>query len=488
MTKSGIGVALAVALFAPRVAAAMCGAFVADGAAPMYSDAAQVVVMRDGTRTVLSMRASYVGPPEPFALLVPVPATVQERDVEVVDRVVLDAIERASAPRLVEYWEQDPCTPDADDEPAASTRASATAGQRDERVAITDFGPGAPRSTGEYTISIVKDAAAFDAWLRRDKVRIPTGLEPMLRGYFESGMRLVVAKVDPSKLAFAGDRAVLSPLRVRYDSEQLVLPIRIGLANSAGTQDLTVYVLAPERYEVAGVQNLPIPTNITVKQDVRDKFGAFYAALLDAMHHRYPGAVITEYAWDATSCESCAGPPLSSRHLDALGADVLGRASDLVLTRLHARYGKDLDADLVLRPARPIAGGREQTDGAGQLERGAQRAPRDQFQARYTIRRRWLGPLACEAPVRGRWRARGRYAKPALDIAFAPRDAVELAQVIAHDVPALALTVGEDPLATPPANVPATAPLDSRGCRVGTGATPSLLVLLALLVSRRRPR
>lgn len=496
MTRSAIGAALAVALFAlfaPRVAEAFCGLYVAGGTAPMYSDATQVVVMRHGTRTVLSMQTSYVGPQEPFAIVVPVPATVQERDIEVLDPDVFDAIERASAPRLVEYWEQDPCASDGAAKPAAGTQAAVAAGQADgDHDGAPEITFGSLQIAGEYQIAIVRDAAAFDAWSRREKVRIPAGVEPVLRGYFESGLKLVVAKVDPTKVAFAGDRAVLSPLRVRYDSEQLVLPIQLGLANSPGTQDLLVYVLAPERYEAAGFRNLTIPTNVTVKKDVRDKFGAFYASLFDATLDHYHDAVITEYAWDATSCEPCAGPALSAAHLRALGADALGGATNLVLTRLHARYGKDLETDLVLRPAPPIAGGRERTTGAGRLERGAQPAQHNRFQARYAIRHRWTGPLTCEQPVRGRWRAKASYAKPALDLAFAPRGAVELAHVIAHDVPALELTVGEDPLAMPPANVPATGPSTKRaGCSAGTGATPSahaLIALFALLVLRRRPR
>ncbi|MEZ4403504.1 MAG: DUF2330 domain-containing protein [Kofleriaceae bacterium] len=51
-------------------------------------------------------------------------------------------------------------------------------------------------------------------------------------------MKFFVAKVDPAKVAFKDGRAALSPLRFHYDSDEFALPIRLGLANSSGTQDL----------------------------------------------------------------------------------------------------------------------------------------------------------------------------------------------------------------------------------------------------------
>jgi hypothetical protein len=44
---------------------------------------------------------------------------------------------------------------------------------------------------------------------------------------------------------------------------------------------------------------------------VRDRFGAFYAALFDRTLERNPGAVVTEYAWQATTCDPCPGPLLA---------------------------------------------------------------------------------------------------------------------------------------------------------------------------------
>src|SRR5262249_51676502 len=163
-----------------------------------------------------------------------------------------------------------------------------------------------------------------------------------------------------------------------------------------------------------------------------------YAALFDRTAQSGGGAVVTEYAWDAGTCDPCPVPSLSRRELATLGADVLpsgarvGRwgGARFVLTRLHVRYGKDnLGEDLVVREAPPVTGGREWMKD-GKLESGATPGATNNFQARYVIRHPWEGPITCSEPHRGVWGGRpgGEEKKPetARDLAFAPRKGVEL--------------------------------------------------------------
>jgi len=76
--------------------------------------------------------------------------------------------------------------------------------------------------------------------------------------------------------------AELSPLRFTYDSEEFSLPIRLGMANSPGTQDLIVNIIsADKRYEVANYKNVFVPTNFDVKDGTRKRFPEFYGALFD---------------------------------------------------------------------------------------------------------------------------------------------------------------------------------------------------------------
>ncbi len=439
----GVGAVGAAALLGPaRKAEAFCGFYVSGADAHLTNNATQVVLMRQGTRTVISMQNAYQGPPQDFAMVVPVPVVLQKQNVKTLPPDVFDRLDRLTAPRLVEYWEQDPCPTarmeEMDMAAAAPMAMSAPSGagaiMRKSAVKIE-----AQFSVGEYDIVVLSasDSSALDTWLRQNGYKIPAGAEPYLRPYVQMGMKFFVAKVDVSKVKLerAGngpEQAVLSPLRFQYDSDAFRLPIRLGLINSAGTQDIVVTILARgQRYEVANYDNVAIPTNIDVADAARGAFASFYATLFDDTARKHPRSVVTEYSWAANSCDPCPTPPLDESDLMTLGADVLGvpmevqapltaprssgapilrptpmwtDTSDFVITRLHARYSKDaLGDDLFFRPAAPIAGGREFLQSGGKLEQGARAADMNNFQARYVIRHPWTGPIACKDPRRGVW-------------------------------------------------------------------------------------
>src|SRR5437763_11500668 len=90
---------------AAGAAHAFCGFYVSGSGEKMFNDATQVVLMRDGTRTVLSMQNDYKGPLEDFAMVVPVPVVLHDGDVKTLDARVFAHVEALGSPRLVEYWE-----------------------------------------------------------------------------------------------------------------------------------------------------------------------------------------------------------------------------------------------------------------------------------------------------------------------------------------------------------------------------------------------
>jgi hypothetical protein len=75
----GLAVPLALAaVTAAPAAEAFCGFYVAGAdSGKLFNNATMVVMMREGTRTVLSMQNNYQGPPENFAMVVPVPIVLQ---------------------------------------------------------------------------------------------------------------------------------------------------------------------------------------------------------------------------------------------------------------------------------------------------------------------------------------------------------------------------------------------------------------------------
>jgi hypothetical protein len=404
-----VSMLLSLALTLMDSASAFCGFYVSGADQSLYNDATMVVMMRSGTKTVLSMQNSYQGPPEAFALVVPVPQVLQKDNVKTLPKEIFAKVDQLAAPRLVEYWEQDPCAPPAIPEgvvlmaPTASMRGGGASERRDLGVKIE-----AQFEVGEYNIVILsaRDSSGLDTWLRQEKYNIPLGADVALRPYVEAGTKFFVAKVIPEKVTFQDGRAVLSPLRVHYDSEQFSLPVRLGLLNSKGEQDLIVHILAPgQRYDVANYDNAFIPTNLRVRDEVRNSFGAFYDAIFREVGR--PGTVVTEYAWDAGSCDPCPTPPLDGSQIATLGGDVVGNSNayGYVLTRLHYRYGKEgLKDDLIFKAAEPVVGGRGMPDPTGILsEHQAKPDGQNQFQGRYVMLNPWKGEIACQDPVRGQW-------------------------------------------------------------------------------------
>jgi MYXO-CTERM domain-containing protein len=373
-------------------------------------------------------------------------------------------------------------------------------------------------TVGEYDIVILSatDATALDAWLRQNNYKIPAGAEPYLRPYVQMGMKFFVAKVDVSKVKFerignGPEQAVLSPLRFHYDSDAFNLPIRLGLINSAGNQDLVVTILARgQRYEVANYDNVAIPTNIDVSDGTRKEFGAFYTTLFDQTLAKHPRSVVTEYSWQSSSCDPCPTPPLQPGDLVTLGADVLpsvspapagggapvvapqinyGALNDFVITRLHARYSKDaLGDDLFFRAAPPIVGGREFLQSGNKLEQGARPDSQNNFQARYVIRHPWTGPIACKNPQRGTWGGPpgggDPTAKAAAKIGFVARaGAVTLGSFVRGAVPPESFLSSGG--ATPALSIPATPAAPD--VAAATDAGPELDAAIATVPSATPP-
>src|SRR5688572_6361388 len=96
-------------LAASPAAHAFCGFYVSGADASLYNNATIVVLMREGQKTVLSMQNNYQGPTQDFAMVVPVPVVLSEETVKTLPREVFQRVDQLAAPRLVEYWERDPC-------------------------------------------------------------------------------------------------------------------------------------------------------------------------------------------------------------------------------------------------------------------------------------------------------------------------------------------------------------------------------------------
>ncbi len=531
--------ALAVTATSTPRAEAFCGFYVAPSDGPLYNDATQVALMREGSRTVISMSNNYKGPLADFAMVVPVPVVLQKESVKTLGLGTFKKLESLSAPRLVEYWEQDPCGVGDDDDDASNRKGGRARESKKSKAKDDDGDYGvtveAKFTVGEYDIVILsaKEADGLERWLGDNKYKIPAGASAALAPYVKEQMKFFVAKVNAAKvLKDEQGVVVLSPLRFHYEETSFKLPVRLGLLNAPAApsapaalgaqaaqakpakQDLIVYVLGDDkRYEVANYPNAFIPTNLEVKDATRDAFGPFYATLFDATIAKAGGrAVVTEYAWQSSSCDPCPTPPLTDDDVATLGGDVLfgmgapaapdksmppskgkgmgrggrgggyygGASRPMVLTRLHARYdASTLTEDLVFKAADPVVGGREfVVDDKGNLEKGAQSSTSgNNFQARYAIRHEWTGPITCSSPRRGVWGgpppgvAGSTAPKPATGLAAAARGNVTLASHVKKGLDdvaeydkALGAQLAAVPSASPIGNVAAPPPAEKKSC------------------------
>jgi hypothetical protein len=299
---------------APARAQAFCGFFVAGGDAKLINNASQVVLMRKGNRTVMTMSNNYQGPAEDFAMVVPVPVVLKKEDVKTLPMDVFDRVDSLSAPRLVEYWEQDPCNPPVQRLAAVASARGGGPPAAPKKAKADDLGVTieARFTAGEYEVLILsaKESTGLETWLRLNKYRIPEGAAAALAPYVRdksssSWPRWTARRSSATPRGWCSSRRCASP------SIRTSCACRCGWAclNAGGKQDLIVYVIHPEsRFEVANYPNTFIPTNLEVADEVRQSFGSFYAELFDATIDRLGGkAVVTEYAWQTTGCDPLPG-------------------------------------------------------------------------------------------------------------------------------------------------------------------------------------
>src|SRR3954465_13931480 len=90
---------------------AFCGFYVAKADSKLFNKASQVVLVRDGDRTVMTMANDFQGDPKEFAVVIPVPTFLERGQIHVSEQAVIDHLDAYSAPRLVEYFDGDPCAP-----------------------------------------------------------------------------------------------------------------------------------------------------------------------------------------------------------------------------------------------------------------------------------------------------------------------------------------------------------------------------------------
>src|SRR6516164_8208784 len=110
MKRMLFGVALSSAIAWSSVTmAGFCGFYVGKADTKLFNRASQVVLVRDGDRTVMTMASDFEGDLKEFAIVIPVPTFLKREQIHVGDKALVDHLDAYSAPRLVEYFDENPC-------------------------------------------------------------------------------------------------------------------------------------------------------------------------------------------------------------------------------------------------------------------------------------------------------------------------------------------------------------------------------------------
>ncbi len=375
-------------LVGPGAANAFCGFFVAKAETRLFNRASQVVLARDGDRTVITMANDYEGDPAEFAMVIPVPTFIQREQINVAEPGLLAHLDAYSAPRLVEYHDPDPCAPVYPMAEGLRRMPMAASAPTDARSDADALGVTieAEYTVGEYDILILsaEQSDGLVTWLNRNGYRMPEGAEEVVGSYLAQGMRFFVARVNLGEQRALGVQK-LRPIQVAYESPKFMLPIRLGTVNADGPQELFIYTLTRRgRVEPTNYRLVKLPSDVEIPTFVRDEFGDFYRDLFGKVVAREEmRAVFLEYAWDMSWCDPCAADPLSVDQLRSLGAGwqrsgakTRSGARDVFLTRLHLRYDREhFPEDL----------------------RFQETSDRQNFQGRYVMRNAFQGEMRCAA-------------------------------------------------------------------------------------------
>ena len=171
------------------------------------------------------MTNDFKGELKEFAVVIPVPTLLKREQIHVGEKALVDHLDAYSAPRLVEYFDADPCRITMMREMAVPLAAPSAVKAQDAISRARSLGVtiDAQYTVGEYDILILsaKESTGLATWLTESGYRIPKGAAEVLDSYVRQNMRFFVAKVNLSEKSRLGFTA-LRPIQVAYDSPKFM--------------------------------------------------------------------------------------------------------------------------------------------------------------------------------------------------------------------------------------------------------------------------
>ena len=355
-----------------------CGFYVSKADGTLKNKTSQVILVRDGNKSVITMYNDFKGDTKDFAMVVPVPVVLRKDDIKVVDQSIFQKLNDYSAPRLVEYWDENPCNSyekmkdDMSMAPSSNINRALAGKVAGAQVNVKVE---AKYLVGEYDILILsaKESGGLKNWLNENGYKIPADAEEVLDPYIKSNLKFFVVKVNEKEKKKLNNN-FLRPIQISFNSPKFMLPIRLGMANADGDQDLIVYAFTRRgRIESTNYRNVDIVSNRNIPLFVQKNFGSFYGNLFTTQWDKEDKSVaFLEYAWNVTpvnpmKCDPCVGNPPNEQDLVQSGVWWVGNkdwndysdvdndevdngSNNVHFTRLHFRYNrKSFPQDLMFQ-------------------------------------------------------------------------------------------------------------------------------------------
>lgn len=347
-------------------AEAFCGAYVGGATS---NGSSIVVLVRDGNTNTLTLVNDFSGAESTFGYIMPVPPSFSLSDVTTVDPAVIERLDAYSAPREVTYtcddvlwtWSSEDdtghwvgstggCGGDPTPEFVEDTSGDLKADNRGIHGDGSLSGVQTTQRTtlGAYELQVVQASGSdgLSAWLEDHGFEPSPLLTTRLATYINGGQHFLVAQIHLEEIPV--DARWLEPLRLRYDSPSISLPIWLGAASSVGVQDLLIFGISRTESGALAISNYPSANleDECLTEDVNATLNLNYDAFAEAEGE---ASWVSEFGWLGGKCDPCP----ENGALDPADVALVGGENfapeEIYFTRLHLRYRPEqIDEDLAL--------------------------------------------------------------------------------------------------------------------------------------------
>lgn len=153
--------------------------FVFKGGGPLLNRSSQVIIARDGNRSVFTMMNDYQDNVKDFAWIVSVPMVPRRQDIRIGNPSIINKLDAYSAPRLVEYFGENPCAPVMLEQDAARPQS------------VPAPAPLVSSIRAGSALGVRVEAT----YLCGEGYQLPPGADEMLGGSTRGGMKFFVVRI-----------------------------------------------------------------------------------------------------------------------------------------------------------------------------------------------------------------------------------------------------------------------------------------------------